>query len=94
MREESFHLFWDPRGKTIAFNLRGSLFFNIAYFLELHTRGGLPGYSRDAPVYWFTVIAHELAHNMIHPHGAEHSYWTEAFVSSYMLRLWEMFANA
>jgi len=94
VREESFHLFWDPRGKTIAFNLRGSLFFNIAYFLELHTRGGLPGYSRDAPVYWFTVIAHELAHNMIHPHGAEHSYWTEAFVSSYMLRLWEMFANA
>lgn len=92
VREESFHLFWDPRGKTIAFNLRGSLFFNIAYFLELHQkREG--GYSRDAPVYWFTVIAHELAHNMVHPHGAEHSYWTEAFVSSYMLRLWERFAS-
>jgi Protein of unknown function (DUF3684) len=92
VREESFHLFWDPRGKTIAFNLRGSLFFNIAYFLELHQRRE-GGYTRDAPVYWFTVIAHELAHNMVHAHGAEHSYWTEAFVSSYMLRLWERFAS-
>lgn len=92
VRQECLHLFWDPRGKTIAFNLRGSLFFNIAYFLELHARQGEPGHTRDAPVYWFTVIAHELAHNMVHPHGAEHSYWTEAFVSSYMLRLWERFA--
>ena len=31
VRVDSFHLFFDPQKKTIAFNRRGSLFFNIAY---------------------------------------------------------------
>ena len=60
-----------------------------SYFLQLHTREG--GFTRDAPAYWFTVIAHELAHNMVQPHGADHSFWAESFISSYMLALWERF---
>jgi Protein of unknown function (DUF3684) len=31
VRVDSFHLFFDQRQRTIAFNRRGSLFFNIAY---------------------------------------------------------------
>ena len=31
VRPDSFHLFFDSRGKTIAFNGQGSLFFNIGY---------------------------------------------------------------
>ena len=33
VRVDSFHLFFDPEKKTIAFNRRGSLFFNIAYLI-------------------------------------------------------------
>jgi hypothetical protein len=55
---DSFHLFFDPKGRTIAFNRKGSLFFNIAYaptktanaryYLELHAKEGLV--TKDAPV--------------------------------------------
>jgi hypothetical protein len=31
VRLDSFHLFLDPKGRTIAFNRQGSLFFNITY---------------------------------------------------------------
>lgn len=53
VRQDCFHLFFDPRKKTIAFNRRGSLFFNIAYYLELHAKDG--GYSKDAPVFYSLV---------------------------------------
>ena len=49
VREDCFHLFFDPGKKTIAFNRRGSLFFNIAYYLDLHAKDG--EYSKDAPVF-------------------------------------------
>ena len=59
-REDSFHLFFDPQKRTIAFNRKGSLFFNIAYdpitrgtdfryYFELHAKDG--GFSKDAPVF-------------------------------------------
>jgi len=48
VRVDCFHLFFDPGKKTIAFNRSGSLFFNIAYYLELHAKDG--EYSKDAPV--------------------------------------------
>jgi hypothetical protein len=48
VRVDSFHLFFDPAKRTIAFNRRGSLFFNIAYYLELHAKDG--AFSKDAPV--------------------------------------------
>lgn len=34
VRQDSLHLFYDFRGKTIAFNRQGSLFFNISYAPE------------------------------------------------------------
>ena len=49
VRLDSFHLFFDPGKKTIAFNRKGSLFFNIAYYLDLHAKDEV--YSKDAPVF-------------------------------------------
>lgn len=34
--------------------------------------------------YWYTVMAHELAHNLVSAHGSHHSYFTETFVQQYM----------
>lgn len=53
VRQDCFHLFFDPGKKTIAFNRRGSLFFNIAYYLDLHAKDGK--YSEDAPVFYSLV---------------------------------------
>jgi hypothetical protein len=36
-------------------------------------------------------MAHELAHNLVSVHGAEHSYWTEQLVISRMPGFWEKY---
>ena len=38
VRVDSFHLFFDPQKRTIAFNRKGSLFFNISYTSFSKTR--------------------------------------------------------
>ncbi|KAK4217066.1 heat shock cognate 90 kDa protein [Rhypophila decipiens] len=37
----------------------------------------------EATTWWWVVIAHELAHNLVHPHNSEHSYYTESFIQQY-----------
>ncbi|KAI9831960.1 MAG: hypothetical protein M1826_002688 [Phylliscum demangeonii] len=29
----------------------------------------------EAVIYWFVTLGHELAHNLVGPHGSDHSYW-------------------
>lgn len=76
------HIFYDKAGPTIAFNKGGALFFNLRFFLQLHAaglaRGGDDGtYVKfEAAAWWWVTMAHELAHNLVSTHGAEHSYYT------------------
>ncbi len=30
----------------------------------------------EATTWWWVVLAHELAHNLVKPHNSEHSYYT------------------
>ncbi len=59
---KSVHIYYDDRGSTIAFNQRRALFFNYRYFENLHLPLVQKGNSADAVVYWFVVMAHELAY--------------------------------
>jgi len=72
-------IFWE-RGKTVAFNRAGSLFCNLAYFEELHVHGvktNHGGMGRvEAVTWWWVVLAHELAHNLVGVHDAKHGYYT------------------
>lgn len=75
----ALHMFYDVEGRTIAFNRGGSMFFNLRFFIQLHAegQGARPvGYKREAMVYWWVVMAHELAHNLEGTHSAKHSYYT------------------
>ena len=74
------HIFYDESGGTIAFNYGGSLFCNFRYFLQLHA-GGMQGprageMKAEAGVWWWVVLAHELAHNLETTHNATHSFHT------------------
>lgn len=69
------HIFYDPAGATIAFNANGSIFCNLRYFVQLH-RDLLKRDRANAGHYWFVVIAHELSHNLVKQHDANHSYYT------------------
>lgn len=85
---KALHIFYDEDGGTIAFNLNGSIFANFRFFEQLHRRKVEPpgvlglsvGEARvEAAAYWWTVLAHELAHNLVKPHNAEHSFYTYVY---------------
>ena len=79
----SIHIFSDDAGSTIAFNHNGSLFFNLRYFENLHLHLVKQKVRSEAITYWAVVMAHELAHNLVRDHSAQHSYYTESMVIQY-----------
>lgn len=83
LRSSSVHIFYDDAGSTIAFNQRKALFFNYRYFENLHLPVVQQGDKSDAIIYWSVVMAHELSHNLVSDHSAQHSYYTEAMVIQY-----------
>ncbi|KAF8460533.1 hypothetical protein BDZ91DRAFT_419440 [Kalaharituber pfeilii] len=75
------HLCHEATGDTIAFNMGGSLFFNLHYW-HLNEHNQTNDQARaDALTYWFMVFCHELAHNLVGPHNATHSYHTETIAA-------------
>lgn len=85
MRADSLSIFYDPGGKTIAFNRAGSIFCNYFYFQTLQEKALLQNSTdrTDAIVYWWVILCHELAHNLVGDHSSAHSYYTEGFVAQY-----------
>lgn len=83
---KALHIFYDDHGGTIAFNSNGSIFCNFRFFLQLHQSRmdserntgpqALASVRVEATAYWWIVIAHELAHNLVKEHNSEHSYYT------------------
>ncbi|KAK9324883.1 hypothetical protein V1517DRAFT_315973 [Lipomyces orientalis] len=88
-RWEAFHMFYDASGESVAFNLGGSLFFNLRYFVDdiratqVMSQGASGFNLAKALDYWFPVVAHELAHNLVESHGQEHSYFTETYIQKF-----------
>ena len=63
-------IFFDPESQSIAFNCRGTLFFNLSYWMKFkHSIN-----SGDSLYFWFHTFCHEVAHNVVHQHGEEHNY--------------------
>ncbi|KAM0523053.1 hypothetical protein ACHAPE_001545 [Trichoderma viride] len=81
------HIFYDEAGGTIAFNTGGSIFCNLRFFLQLHAaQVDVPNGAgkAEAGTWWWVVMAHELAHNLVTTHNSDHSYYTESFIQQYM----------
>ncbi|KAK0651802.1 hypothetical protein B0T16DRAFT_454222 [Cercophora newfieldiana] len=91
MPRKSIHIFYDEHGSTIAFNSNGSIFCNLRWFNQLHaakTQGSRSGEGRaEAATWWWVVLAHELAHNLVDLHNSDHSYYTESFVQQYFQKM-------
>lgn len=76
------HVFYDEKGGTIAFNSNGSIFCNLRFFLQLHAGRIERGEDKaEAAVWWWVVMAHELAHNLVQSHDSDHSYYTYVEIS-------------
>ena len=82
--KNSLHVYYDAAGHTIAFNSGGSIFCNFRYFAQLHLAGVQDSGGRtQAVVYWWVVLCHELAHNLVADHSSNHSFYAEQFVVEY-----------
>jgi hypothetical protein len=82
----SIAIFHDPTGGTIAFNAGKALHFNVRLFLSLHYTQNKQD-CRDCYAYWYTTMAHELAHHLVSAHNKEHGYYTECYVALYLPKL-------
>ncbi|CAE6531048.1 unnamed protein product [Rhizoctonia solani] len=71
----SVHLFYDTKGGLIAFNRNGSLFLNLRYYEGWHDDLVKGGHIHKALISWYFTLAHEIAHNLVQPHNAEHEYY-------------------
>ncbi|KAI8960534.1 hypothetical protein F5Y11DRAFT_329341 [Daldinia sp. FL1419] len=83
----SLHIFYDEEGGTIAFNRAGSIFCNLRFFIQLHARTLISEGRARATVWWWVVLAHELAHNLVQLHNSDHSYYTESFIQEYFSQM-------
>ncbi|KAH6840942.1 hypothetical protein B0I37DRAFT_331751 [Chaetomium sp. MPI-CAGE-AT-0009] len=87
LSDRVLHMYYDERGGTIAFNSNGSVFCNMRFWEQLHGNM-LVGRERvEAATWWWVVLAHELAHNLVTVHGSEHSYYSESFVQQYFPKM-------
>jgi hypothetical protein len=78
------NIFLDRKSNTVAFNLNGSLFFNLAWFMALHAPSfaSLEGRLRALDS-WFFTYCHELAHNLVADHNARHNWYNQQIAIEY-----------
>ncbi|KAF2818552.1 hypothetical protein CC86DRAFT_308972 [Ophiobolus disseminans] len=81
---EAVNIFLDRQSNTVAFNMNGSLFFNLAWFMSLHSEGWNTREGRlRALDSWFCTYCHELAHNLVGDHNARHSWYQQQIIIEY-----------
>ncbi|KAL9545961.1 hypothetical protein MBANPS3_006886 [Mucor bainieri] len=83
----SIQIFYDPEGATIAFNTSGSLFMNLRYYLALHDTSDKQQQAskrKEALIYWFMTLCHELAHNFVSQHNSTHEFYMSSFAETYL----------
>lgn len=77
-------IFLDRKSNTVAFNLSGSLFFNLAWFMALHSAGCATQEGKVRALdSWFFTYCHELAHNLVGDHDARHSWYQQQIAIEY-----------
>ncbi|KAJ1300947.1 hypothetical protein OPQ81_003373 [Rhizoctonia solani] len=80
----SVHIFSDTKGGLIAFNRNGSLFLNLRYYEGWHDELVQGGNVHKALISWYFTLAHEIAHNLVQPHNAEHEYYFSSLAELHM----------
>ncbi|UJR16998.1 hypothetical protein I4U23_003896 [Adineta vaga] len=92
---EALHLYRDINGSRIAFNTKGSLFFNLRYFEQIYAdelqaylkkRTGSNGIINTIVNFYFMVICHELVHNINSSHNIDFINSLEELAVQYMVQ--------
>ncbi|KAI9187850.1 hypothetical protein H9P43_002241 [Blastocladiella emersonii ATCC 22665] len=86
----SVHVYYDEAATSVAFNRARALFFNAARYSPSRNRGGAVAtagqLSSAVYTYWYMVFAHELGHNHVGPHNADHEFYMSSYAHQYMTK--------
>lgn len=86
----SLNVFYDSTGPLTAFNRSGRIFMNVRYYCAWHDEDVQARKTQKALVSWYHTLAHELAHNLVHPHNSEHEFYFSAISEQHMFGLAKM----
>ncbi|KAJ3288068.1 hypothetical protein HDU79_005116 [Rhizoclosmatium sp. JEL0117] len=91
LEARTLNIYWDATGATVAFNRGRTLFFNFRFYLGLHykegMKAGIAGEDVETVYYWFMVACHELAHNFVSQHDANHEFYFSSYAENYLAKL-------
>lgn len=87
------NVFCDTKGPSIAFNRGGTIFLNLRYYLAWHDADVQAGRLAPALVSVYFSVAHELAHNLVAAHNAEHEFYFSSVAEQYFLALAQYIAT-
>ena len=90
----SMYVFCDTAGPAIAFNRAGAIYLNFRYYLAWHDELVKQGRLADPLVSTYFSVAHEIAHNVVAAHNAEHEWYFSAIAEKYVVSLVEYIAKA
>ncbi|CAG8627407.1 1281_t:CDS:10 [Acaulospora morrowiae] len=83
LEHNRIHIFYEKDTTTVAFNCQSTLFFNLKTYIESHYfEGSKP--SIEAMSSWFLTMCHELAHNLVSVHSAEHEQYLQGYAKEFM----------
>ncbi|CAG8556115.1 15690_t:CDS:2, partial [Racocetra persica] len=77
------NIFYDLDSTTVAFNRDRTLFFNLKYYIEFNDP------FEKAIISWFMTFCHELAHNFVSLHSAEHEFFLQSYAKTFIPKLFE-----
>ncbi|CAG8489106.1 10501_t:CDS:10 [Dentiscutata erythropus] len=83
IQRNKLNIFYDLDSTTVAFNRNRTLFFNLKYYIEFKEP-----YNK-ALISWFMTFCHELAHNFVQLHSAEHEFFLQSYAKTYIPKLFE-----
>ncbi|CAG8561147.1 3105_t:CDS:10 [Paraglomus occultum] len=86
LSQDVLHVYYDTDRTTSAFNLNGSLFFNLYVYETLHHTNAVT-FSPEAMTYWFLTFCHELAHNFVKSHDETHEHYLSSFARTHIPHL-------
>ncbi|KAL8283592.1 hypothetical protein RQP46_005387 [Phenoliferia psychrophenolica] len=90
----SLHVFHDLDSPLIAFNRGGAIYFNSRYYFSWHDAEVTRGQLHNALISVYHSLAHELAHNLVQPHDAQHSFYFSSLCETYFLRMAQLLAKS
>ena len=85
----AMNVYCDSHGPSIAFNRAGAIYLNLRYYLAWHDDDVQAGALATPLVSTYFSVAHEIAHNVVEAHNAEHEWYFSAIAEKYIVSLVE-----